>query len=144
MVVGRASGRTYDTLHGRHPIDRLRFTSHALRGKRAITHVDVVEHFSGLATLVRCRLATGRTHQIRVHLCERSHTPILGDPLYGHAPRDPRLRQLAEALGHQALHAHVLGFAHPVTGREMRWQRPPPADMEQACQALRKLALTKS
>ena len=93
---------------------------HVRQGKRAVTHVRVLERFEG-ATFVECTLETGRTHQIRVHLAEGG-TPVLGDPLYGKpAPRPGRLvRHLAKRLGHQALHARLLGFVHPGTGARVR------------------------
>jgi 23S rRNA pseudouridine1911/1915/1917 synthase len=106
-------------------------------GKRAVTHVRVVERLAG-ATLVECTLETGRTHQIRMHLSE-SGTPVLGDPLYGRTPRSPQLRDLAARLGHQALHARVLGFDHPATKRLVRFTSPPPADFLSAMEALRQL-----
>jgi 23S rRNA pseudouridine1911/1915/1917 synthase len=137
IVVGEAKDATIDTLHGRHPTDRLRFTTRVASGKRAITEVRVMERLGG-ATLLECRLATGRTHQIRVHLAERMGTPVLGDPLYGKAPKDARLRAIAEALGHQALHARVLGFDHPITGVSMRWESAPPADFARALSELRR------
>ena len=136
VVVGEARDATYDTLHARSPGDRMRFTSRTETGRRAVTHVRVLERL-GQATLVACRLGTGRTHQIRVHLAERSGTPILGDPLYGRPPRDPALRTLGEALGRQALHARLLGFVHPATGAAMRWASPLPEDMERCLAALR-------
>ena len=130
-VRGHRRGRwpraqTFATLHGRHPHDRLRFTTRVARGKRAVTHVRVLERLRG-ATHVECTLETGRTHQIRVHLAE-SGTPVLGDPLYGKPPRDARVRAVGERLGHQALHARVLGFVHPTTGERVRFEAPPPAD----------------
>ena len=88
------------------------------------------------ATLVACTLETGRTHQIRVHLAEVLETPVLGDPLYGRRPKDPALATLADALGHQALHARVLGFVHPISRRAMRWESPLPADFAAALSAL--------
>jgi 23S rRNA pseudouridine1911/1915/1917 synthase len=136
VVVGIAKSATYDTLHGRHPTDRLRFTSRAPGGRRAVTHVRVLERL-GAATLVACRLDTGRTHQIRVHLAEQGGTPILGDPLYGRTPRDAALRALAEVLGRQALHARVLGFVHPATGVAMRWESALPEDIERVLRVLR-------
>ena len=126
---------TYDTLHGRHPRDRKRFSSKVVRGKRAVTHVERVERLHA-ASLVRCRLETGRTHQIRVHLAEHGH-PLLGDPLYGRPPRDPRAREIAEQLGRQALHAAVLGFVHPITREPLRFETPLPEDMQRALDALR-------
>ncbi len=136
IVVGRARDATFDTTHARHPTDRLRFTSRAAEGRPAVTHVRVLEAL-GPATLVACTLETGRTHQIRVHLAEQMGTPILGDPLYGRAPDDAALRALAERLGHQALHARVLGFVHPVTRRGLRWESPLPDDVAACLRALR-------
>ncbi|MDP9035400.1 MAG: RluA family pseudouridine synthase [Myxococcota bacterium] len=135
IIVGQLSARTFDTLHGRHPADRLRFTSRVSSGKRAVTHVRVLADL-GAATHVECRLETGRTHQIRMHLAEGG-APVLGDPLYGRTPRDPRVRAVSERLGHQALHARVLGFVHPRTGSTMRFDIPPPVDFSRALEALR-------
>jgi 23S rRNA pseudouridine1911/1915/1917 synthase len=140
IVVGRAVQARYDTPHGRHPHSRTRFTSKLTperRGaRRAITSVEPSERLGG-ATLVRCRLETGRTHQIRVHLAEQAETPILGDRLYGPEPTSPDLRALANRLGRQALHASTLGFVHPATERSMRWQCPLPRDMQEALEELR-------
>jgi 23S rRNA pseudouridine1911/1915/1917 synthase len=144
IVVGAAADRTFETLHGRHRKDRLRFTTQVTTGKRAVTHVRVLEKLGELATLVECRLETGRTHQIRVHLAECAKTPILGDPVYGHAPRDPRLRSLAERLGRQALHAAVLGFVHPVTEDKLFFRREPPWDFTSALVELRAMARSRA
>lgn len=130
---------TFDTLHGRHPTDRLRFTTRVREGKRAVTHVKVIERFGrNVAALVQCTLETGRTHQIRVHLAEAGY-PVLGDRLYGRRPSDPRVREIAERLGRQALHAQVLGFEHPVTHCWMRFESPLPMDFQAAVDALRAL-----
>lgn len=126
---------TYETLHGRHPRDRKRFTTKVTRGKRALTRVEVLERLHG-AALVRCTLETGRTHQIRVHLAEHG-APLLGDPVYGKRSKDPRVRAAADALGRQALHAAVLGFTHPITSAPMRFETPPPDDFRRALEALR-------
>lgn len=126
---------TWDTLHGRHPRDRKKFSSRVAKGKRAVTHLEVLERLHQSA-LVRCTLTTGRTHQIRVH-CADHGFPLLGDPVYGRRLKDPRLRVAADALGRQALHAAVLGFVHPVTGDRMHFEREPPADFQRAVQALR-------
>ena len=139
LALGRVTKTHHETLHGRHPRDRLRFTTRVREGKRASTHVEVVERFGDLATRVRCRLETGRTHQIRVHLAE-SGTPIVGDPLYGRAPRDEGLRAVATSLGHQALHARVLGFVHPVSGKRLRFEVEVPLDFLEARDALRRRA----
>ena len=136
IVAGAARDATIDTLHGRAKNDRVRFTTRVREGKRAVTHVKVLERLRG-ATFVACRLETGRTHQIRVHLAEQLGTPVLGDPLYAKPPKDPELRAVAAALGHQALHARVLGFVHPITGVAMRWESPPPRDFADALAALR-------
>ncbi|MCA9588788.1 MAG: RluA family pseudouridine synthase [Myxococcales bacterium] len=127
-----------DTLHGRHPRDRLKFSSRVKVGKRAVTDVRPLERLGGgLATLASFRLNTGRTHQIRVHAAEVLGAQILGDPLYGKLPTHPVLRAEAEALGHPALHARVLGFVHPSTGERVRYETDPPADFEVALTALR-------
>ncbi len=126
---------TWRTLHGRHPRDRKRFSSRVTRGREAVTHVEVRERLHGAALLV-CRLETGRTHQIRVHLADHGF-PLLGDPLYGRPSRDPRLRAAAGALGRQALHAAVLGFEHPVTGERLRFESPVPDDLRAALSDLR-------
>jgi 23S rRNA pseudouridine1911/1915/1917 synthase len=134
LVVGEATDATHDTLYGRHPRDRMRFTTRVRAGKRAVTHVRVLDRLPG-ATHVECTLQTGRTHQIRVHLAE-SGTPVLGDPVYGKPPKDAHLRAVGERLGHQALHARVLGFLHPTTGRLVRFEAEPPADFGDAMRAL--------
>jgi 23S rRNA pseudouridine1911/1915/1917 synthase len=135
VVVGRAETQTLSTMHGRHPRDRLRFTTRVSRGKRAVTHIRALALLRG-ATHVECTLETGRTHQIRVHLSE-SGTPVLGDPLYGKPARDPEVRAVAEHLGHQALHARLLGLVHPTTRQPIRFEAPPPADFAEALAALR-------
>jgi 23S rRNA pseudouridine1911/1915/1917 synthase len=125
---------TYHTLIGRHPTERKRFSSKVRTGKHAITHVNKVRDLHG-AALVRCRLETGRTHQIRVHLADHGF-PLLGDQVYGKKSRDARVQAASEELGRQALHARVLGFAHPVTGEPMRFEVEPPADFQRALEAL--------
>ncbi|MDY0000770.1 MAG: RluA family pseudouridine synthase [Polyangia bacterium] len=132
---------SFDTLHGRHPVDRKRFTCSVTRGKRAVTHYEVLEHIGPLC-LVRARLETGRTHQVRVHLSEHG-APLLGDPQYGRSCRDQDLRALAKALGRQALHAGVLGFVHPITREPLAFETPLPADMEAALAAARLLLAKK-
>lgn len=140
IVVGDAKDAVYETLHGRHPTDRLKFTTRIARGKRAKTQVRLLRKLAGgRASLVECRLETGRTHQIRVHLAECAKTPVFGDPLYARPPRDPELRALAEALGHQALHAKVLGFEHPISKEPMRFEREPPEDFRRVLRELERM-----
>lgn len=118
---------------GRHPAVR---TSMAVvaRGKPARTHVEPLERF-GRATLVRCRLDTGRTHQIRVHLAAIGH-PLLGDPVYGGRARAAGVPSFAR----QALHAERLAFVHPATRREVSFAAPAPADFARLLDELRREA----
>ena len=110
-------------------------------GRHAVTHYAVTETYRE-AALVRCRLETGRTHQIRVHLAHRGH-PLLGDAVYGSAYRTkaarltPAAREALAALGRQALHAELLGFSHPRTGETLRFESPIPDDMAALVAALR-------
>ena len=136
LVAGENQGGTLRSLHARHPSDRLRFTSHTREGKTAVTHVTVLARYAKLATKVACELETGRTHQIRVHLAELSRTPVLGDPVYGQAREFEPVRAIHRALTHQALHASVLGFVHPLTQQRLRFETPPPADFLAAEAAL--------
>ena len=99
------------------------------RGKHAVTHYKTLERLRG-AALIECRLETGRTHQVRVHLLSIGH-PLLGDPVYGRTSSTlrPILRELGFAR--QALHAAELGFIHPVSGEHMHFSSPLPGDMRQ-------------
>jgi 23S rRNA pseudouridine1911/1915/1917 synthase len=126
---------TYDTMHARHPSDRKRFTSRTQRGRRAVTHLRTLERLHA-ASYVECRLMTGRTHQIRVHLADAGHA-LLGDPVYGGSIGDARLRSVAHTLGRQALHAAHLEFAHPMTGEQLSFTTEPPDDFLEALAALR-------
>jgi 23S rRNA pseudouridine1911/1915/1917 synthase len=126
---------TYDTLHGRDPNDRKRFSSKVREGKRAITQVSTRERFLG-AALVEARLETGRTHQVRVHLSDHGF-PLLGDDAYGRSPKPALLKEISQQLGRPALHAARLGFVHPVTGQSLNFETPPPADFANALQRLR-------
>ena len=127
------------TNYGRHPTSRMRYSSKVREGKLAVTHVRVLEVLAeGHAAYVECRLETGRTHQIRVHLTEQAQTPLLADSLYrAHKSSDVLLQDAAALIGRQALHAGVLGFVHPITGQPHRYELPPPADFMAALQALR-------
>ena len=99
------------------------------RGKHAVTHYKVLQKMDRCA-LVECRLETGRTHQVRVHLASIGHA-LLGDPLYGRI--NPQLRPILQRLGfqRQALHAAVLGFVHPVTSDRLRFTSDLPPDMRE-------------
>ena len=101
---------------GRHPVDRKRMAI-VPNGKEAATHWRVLERLRG-ATLIECRLTTGRTHQIRVHMASIGH-PLLGDPLYG-----PK-KMPHPISGGQLLHAFRIGFVHPRSGEEMLFEAPP-------------------
>jgi 23S rRNA pseudouridine1911/1915/1917 synthase len=154
LTYGAPRAGRIDTFYGRDPRSRLRFTSRLAVGKRAVTNVQPIEVFRGAAALVECRLETGRTHQIRVHLAEQAGTPLLGDALYrGSAPVTTASRaradaaetalglaQIASAIGRQALHARVLGFEHPMTGQALHFESEPPADFSAALGALRRWA----
>lgn len=135
-TVGAPTRRTIETFYGRHPNNRLKFTSRLTAGRKAITHIEVVERFAG-ASIIECRLETGRTHQIRVHLSEQANAPLLGDKLYGKSTLPSALQSLVEGLGRQALHAGVLGFRHPITGETLRFEAPLPSDLEQLRTRLR-------
>lgn len=117
------------------------------RGRRAVTHYGVEELFPAgtsapVASLVRCRLETGRTHQIRVHLSHLRH-PLLGDALYGPGFRTKasqlpaNARDALAALGRPALHATLLQFRHPGSGETMRFESPLPPELESLHAALR-------
>lgn len=114
---------------GRHPIDRKKMAINYKNGKDAVTHYQVLERF-GNATYVECRLETGRTHQIRVHMASKGH-PLLGDQVYGSA-RNPY------HLQGQALHAMILGFVHPRTGEYMEFEAPLPEYFVKLLEKLRK------
>jgi 23S rRNA pseudouridine1911/1915/1917 synthase len=123
--VVRADG-SVDAAIGRHPSQRTRMAVVA-GGKPAVTHYRVRERLAA-HTLLECRLETGRTHQIRVHLASIGH-PIEGDPVYG--GRGPRL------FARQALHAWKLAFLHPRSGEAVRFESPLPHDMQELLQRLR-------
>ena len=129
---------TVDAPLGRHPTQRTKMAI-VEDGKPAVTHYSVEERFPATSTgsgqgctLLRCKLETGRTHQIRVHLASIRH-PLVGDSTYikGAQKCAPQLRALLAAFSRQALHAAQLGLEHPVTGEWLEWQAPLPEDMAQ-------------
>ena len=135
---------------GRHPHDRKRMAIAepglgVVNPREAVTHLYVAERYDGF-TLLECKLETGRTHQIRVHVAFAGH-PVVGDPVYGglrrvaaengrrvmrgaNGERLPDANELIVALHGQALHAFFLSFTHPRTGEELAFEVPPPADMQ--------------
>ncbi|MGR2740046.1 23S rRNA pseudouridine(1911/1915/1917) synthase RluD [Billgrantia sp. Q4P2] len=125
------SGGTVDAPIGRHPKDRKRQAVH-VSGKPAVTHYRVVERFR-THTHVRCRLETGRTHQIRVHMAHRRF-PLVGDPVYGGRLKLPagaseELKELLRSFPRQALHARKLAFLHPANGETVEFRAPLPDDL---------------
>ncbi|MBI4239103.1 MAG: RluA family pseudouridine synthase [Deltaproteobacteria bacterium] len=125
---------------GRHPTDRKRMSTHARRGRSACTRWRVRERFAEHATCVEIDLATGRTHQIRVHFAAVGH-PLLGDPVYGGTRSVTRLPKSWQAYGREldrpALHAWRLQLVHPSTGQAMTWSAPLPDDLEWLSRQLR-------
>ena len=146
----RAGNGVIEGAIGRSPFDRKRMAVLRGGGKTARTRYRVVEVFGPaerpIASLVECRLETGRTHQIRVHLTHLGH-PLIGDPQYGRARQPPRAKTPAEAAAftlaaefpRQALHAFVLGFQHPALHKPMRFESPWPSDFAGLVTALRGL-----
>ncbi|MGQ3211119.1 MAG: RluA family pseudouridine synthase [Shinella sp.] len=136
--LGRAGDRTKRTVKRENTDD----------AREAITHYEVIERYAetpdatSLASLIECRLETGRTHQIRVHMAHIGH-PLIGDPEYGAAfkTKANRLpdaaRDVVNNFRRQALHAFLLQFEHPATGETMRFEAPPPEDLERLIKALR-------
>ena len=143
IVVGTLTGgATVDAPIGRHPTDRKRMAV-VPTGKPAVTHYRLVERFAA-HTHVRCKLESGRTHQIRVHMAHVRH-PLVGDPVYGGRLRLPKgtsdeLRDVLAAFQRQALHAQKLTLEHPETGEILSWEVPLPDDMVKLIEALRKHA----
>lgn len=121
---------------GRDPRNRLKRCVDGENPKHAITHVIVLERF-GTCTLVRCRLETGRTHQIRVHMAHIKH-PLVGDPLYGsRKTMKGKVARAISAMNGQMLHAQVIGFIHPKTGEYLEFSAPVPEAFENVLTLLR-------
>lgn len=127
------AGGTVKTNMGRHSVDRKKMAVKQVGGKEAITHYLIEQRFRH-HTHVRCKLETGRTHQIRVHMAHIGK-PLVGDPTYGGRLRIPgdaadELKSCLHNFSRQALHAAELGLIHPETGDAMSWQAPLPEDMD--------------
>ena len=129
------SGGVIDQPIGRASYDRKR-QAITTKGRNAKTSWQILRQFPPFGSHVECRLETGRTHQIRVHLAHIGHG-VIGDPLYGRAPRAAQMPDNCARNGlsqmrkfdRQALHAAYLGFSHPVTGEALSFETPLPADM---------------
>ena len=133
IIIGNLSEdeSTVDAPIGRHPTQRKKMAVNRNNGKRAVTHYRVLARFRGY-TYIECRLETGRTHQIRVHMASIGH-PLLGDTVYGPA------KQAYPSLEGQTLHAMVIGFVHPTTGAYMEFEAPLPAYFAELLQKLPKI-----
>ncbi len=131
LVFGniREDDGTVDKPVGRHPTDRKKMSVNTRHGRNAVTHYHVLERF-GKYTLIECRLETGRTHQIRVHMASIGH-PLVGDMVYGPAKQP-------FSLEGQTLHAGVLGFIHPGTGKYVEFRAPLPEYFSDLLEKLRK------
>lgn len=140
VVVGvMVAGGTVDEPVGRHPTQRTRMAV-TESGKPAVTEYRVMERFRA-HTLVKLKLETGRTHQIRVHMAYIRY-PLVGDPVYGGRLKIPAgasddLREVLHGFRRQALHARRLGLTHPATGEWMEWESPVPDDIERLIEVLR-------
>jgi 23S rRNA pseudouridine1911/1915/1917 synthase len=145
LVWGVPSPRTGEIAGaiGRNPTNRKKMAVVRRGGKAALTRYRVLRVFKDVAALVECRLATGRTHQIRVHLAEARH-PLIGDPIYGRSRARKRAlpepaRAALEAFPRQALHATQLGFDHPITSQHLDFNDDIPSDMSELVKILEKI-----
>lgn len=147
---GKADEYRMETLIARNPQDRMRMSSEVKVGKRAVTRFRCLEKYghsekSPFAAHIEARLETGRTHQVRVHLTALNHS-LLGDPLYGvPSSNQPKWKALpaevqdsVKNLSGQALHARILGFRHPTTGKELRFEAPFPPPFSRLLDTLAK------
>ncbi len=139
VVAGRlTAGGTVEAPIGRHPVNRKQMAV-VPGGRAAVTHYRMIKRYPA-HTHVLCRLETGRTHQIRVHMAHIRH-PVIGDPVYSGRPRFPRqvsdnLRVALATFPRQALHASRLELMHPDTGATMSWESPLPDDIRRLLSAL--------
>ncbi|OFZ55641.1 MAG: hypothetical protein A2428_14910 [Bdellovibrionales bacterium RIFOXYC1_FULL_54_43] len=139
---------TVDTLIGRNPKDRKKMSTQVKAGRRAVTHYRLIDVYKDskanpFASWMEARLETGRTHQVRVHLTALGCS-LLGDPTYGTPTQKqakwislpPEVQSAVTALPGQALHARVLGFDHPITGKRLRFEAAPPSEFKTLLEAL--------
>lgn len=127
---------TIDAPIGRDRKNRMKRSVNGENPKRAVTHFHVLERF-GFCTLIACQLETGRTHQIRVHMSSIKH-PLVGDPMYGSRKTwKGQMAQLLSRMQGQLLHAQILGFNHPRTGKYMEFRAPLPEEFEKVLAYLR-------
>ena len=132
----RTLSGTIDADLGRSPLNRQKVAVLRIGGKAARTHYKVIESFGSTAALVECRLETGRTHQVRVHMSHIGH-PLIGDPVYG---RPRSIPGLALNINRQSLHAAVLGFHHPGLDKPLRFESVLPPDFSETLELLRGFA----
>lgn len=151
LVYGAFSNvetRRVDTFIGRNPKDRKKMTVLPRGGKRAITQIKVIEKFGNspfFASWIEAKLETGRTHQVRVHLTHLGHS-LLGDPVYGTPSSQSHkwkslpeeVKNLVQKLPGQALHARSLGFVHPITQQQLRFEAQPPPTFTDLLEKLKK------
>jgi 23S rRNA pseudouridine1911/1915/1917 synthase len=146
LVAGypKTAGGRIDLPVGRHPVERKKMSTRSTRGREALTLWHVRERLAG-ATLLDIELKTGRTHQIRVH-CQAMGFPIVGDPVYGRkgaikqmTAGNADLQAALKNAKRQMLHAHRLGFNHPVDGKALSFEAPLPEDMASLLDQLRSL-----
>lgn len=130
---------TITTTIGRHPTNRHKMAANVKNGKNAVTHYKTIKQYNGAAHM-ELRLQTGRTHQIRVHMSQILHTPVLCDPVYGGS--DSHLRRVPASIKQQLidypfqlLHAKELGFIHPITKEKLHFTAPPPEIFQAALRA---------
>ncbi len=143
--VPEPAGGEIDKAVGRDPRNRKRMAAGVRGGKAALTHYRTLQRFGGdgllWASLVECRLATGRTHQIRVHMTSIGH-PLIGDPVYGRgrtgriSKLPPPVRDAITQFDRQALHAAALSLTHPLSGKTLKFHAEYPRDMEHLVRVL--------
>jgi 23S rRNA pseudouridine1911/1915/1917 synthase len=131
LILGnKIQDQTLTSTIGRNPNNRLKMQANVRNGKKAITHLKVLDYF-GFTSHVQLTLETGRTHQIRVHLSQLLNTPIINDSLYGQPKREQtalssEVKTLIKNYEHPMLHAKILGFTHPITREKLYFEQEPP------------------